>query len=184
MVSASRVALVALRIWELICSVIVVGILGHFLYIVSDAGATNDGRAVYSLVVASISTVFSLVFIAPFMYSFLAFPVDFALFVMWLVAFCLLETVRDSLPSGCMGTPQKLTPAQRTGIHTCSSPWYWNYWGYYWGGYGSSPGTAGSGYRRSTGAAGSGCGAWRTVLAFSFMAMFAFLVSTILVSSM
>lgn len=148
---ASRALLVGLRIWQLICSVIVLGILASFLHRVSNAGATRDGRIIYSIITASISTVFSIVFIAPFLYAFLAFPADFALFVMWLVVFCLLIT--------------------RTGIHTCSASWYYDYWGYYWGGW----------WRRPSFIAGTdGCGQWRTVLAFSFMAMFAFLVSTIL----
>ncbi|KAK3299721.1 uncharacterized protein B0H64DRAFT_104565 [Chaetomium fimeti] len=144
--AASRIALVALRIWQLICSIIVVGILARFLRVLSEAGATRDGRVVYGIIVASISIVFAIVFIAPFLYSFLSFPMDFALFVMWLVLFCLLIT--------------------RTGTKTCSSPWFWNYWGYYWGGWWRNPffidGPGDIAY--------SGCGHWRTVLAFSFMA--------------
>lgn len=91
--AGSKAALVILRIWELICSVIVLAILARFLYLVGDAGASRDGRIIYGVVVASISTFFSLFFILPFMYAFLAFPFDFALFVMWLVLFCLLMTV-------------------------------------------------------------------------------------------
>lgn len=171
---ASRALLVGLRIWQLICSVIVLGILASFLHRVSNAGATRDGRIIYSIITASISTVFSIVFIAPFLYAFLAFPADFALFVMWLVVFCLLITVRI-FAGGLCRTESKLTScAQRTGIHTCSASWYYDYWGYYWGGW----------WRRPSFIAGTdGCGQWRTVLAFSFMAMFAFLVSTILVSA-
>lgn len=71
-----------------------------------------------------------------------------------------------------------LTSPQRTGIHTCSSPWFWNYWGFIWGGWWRRPvivnGPADIAY--------SGCSQWRTVLAFSFMAMFAYLISTFLVS--
>ncbi len=90
----SKIALVGLRIWQLMCSVLVLGILASFLHRISNAGATRDGRVVYGIVTASISTVFSIVFIAPFLYAFLAFPADFILFVMWLVVFCLLVTVR------------------------------------------------------------------------------------------
>ncbi|KAK4154486.1 hypothetical protein C8A00DRAFT_32696 [Chaetomidium leptoderma] len=154
--AASKVLLVVLRIWQLICSLIVLGILARFLHLLSDAGATRDGRIVYGIIAASISTVFAIVFIAPFMYSFLAFPADFALFIMWLVLFCLLIT--------------------RTGVNTCSSPWFYNYWGYYWGGWWNKPfyvdGPADIAY--------SGCNHWRTVLAFSFLALFGFLVSTFL----
>ncbi|SPQ24177.1 d35c8d83-68bb-43fb-bbd6-43592f4e6bf9 [Thermothielavioides terrestris] len=148
----SRGAQVALRIFQLIGSVIVLGILGHFLHELSKGGAARDGRAIYGVVVASISTLFVLVFMAPFMYSFHAFPGDFALFVMWLILFCLLIT--------------------RTGVHTCGSPWFYNYWGYYWGGWWRGP--------FFPVFENSGCGSWRTALAFSFMVMFAFLVTTIL----
>ncbi|KAK4132213.1 hypothetical protein BT67DRAFT_444112 [Trichocladium antarcticum] len=91
--AASKVIHVLLRVWELICSVIVLAILARFLHLLSAAGATRDGRIVYALIAASISTLYSIVFMPPFMYAFLAFPADFALFVMWLVAFCLLISV-------------------------------------------------------------------------------------------
>lgn len=94
---ASKVLLVCLRIWQLVCSVIVLGILGSFLHRVHEAGAWKDGRIVYGVVTASISTFFSIVFIAPFLYAFLACPFDFVMFVMWLVLFCLEMTVCLSL---------------------------------------------------------------------------------------
>lgn len=100
--AASKVIHVLLRVWELVCSVIVLGLLAHFLHLVSEAGATNDGRIIYALIVASISTLFSLVFMPPFLYAYLAFPADFALFVMWLVAFSLLIAV------SCLPLPLKL----------------------------------------------------------------------------
>lgn len=90
----SRGALVALRIFQLICCVIVLGILAYLVHRLNEAGAHKENWLVYGIVLAPISTAFSLVFIAPFMYSFLAFPADFAFFVMWLVLFCLLITVR------------------------------------------------------------------------------------------
>jgi hypothetical protein len=56
----------------------------------------------------------------------------------------------------------------------CSSNWFYNYWGYYWGGFWRNP--------FFNGIARAGCGHWRTSLAFSFMAMVAYLVTAILVS--
>ncbi len=90
----SRGSLVALRIFQLICSVIVLGILAYLVHRVNEAGAHKEHWLVYGIVLAPISTAFSLVFMPPFMYSFLAFPADFAFWVMWLVLFCLLITVR------------------------------------------------------------------------------------------
>ncbi|KAK3901554.1 hypothetical protein C8A05DRAFT_34769 [Staphylotrichum tortipilum] len=150
--TASRVAQLCLRIWQLICSVIVLGILSSFLHRVSQAGATRDGRIVYGIITSSISTAFSIVFIAPFLYSFLAWPADFVLFIMWLVLFCLEMT--------------------RTGVHTCSGGWFSNYWSFYWGRFWRRPVLVTT--------SSSGCSQWRTVLAFSFLAMFAFFITTFL----
>jgi len=110
--STSRVCNVILRVWELVCSAVVLGIVATFINSVIRYGASNDSRLIYTLVVASISTLYSLLFMPPFLYTFLAFPADFILFVMWLVAFCLLVT--------------------RVAAHTCNSLWYSTYWGYYW----------------------------------------------------
>lgn len=95
---ASKALSVCLRIAELIGSVIVLGVVGNFLRIVGDAGASADSRLVYVVVVASLGTFFSIILLPPFTYSFLAFPIDLILSVLWLVAFCLLESVR-CLPS-------------------------------------------------------------------------------------
>jgi hypothetical protein len=95
----SKIALVLLRVWQII-AVIVLGILANFLRLVNEApGAWRDGRIIYGIVTASISIVYSIVFIAPFIYAFLGFPMDFVLFVMWLVLFCLLATVSEK-PGG------------------------------------------------------------------------------------
>ncbi len=91
--AASKILSVCLRLGELACSIIVLGIVGHFLSRLSSASVYADNRLIYTIVVASISTFASLMFMVPFTCSFLAFPFDFILFVLWLVAFCLLEVV-------------------------------------------------------------------------------------------
>ncbi len=93
--TASRVALTCLRIFQLICAVIVLGILGAFWHRVLSGDGPKDGRIIYAIVTASITIAFSIIFIAPFMYSFYAFPGDFILWIMWLVAFCLLDSVSE-----------------------------------------------------------------------------------------
>lgn len=95
---ASKVVCVILRLGEMACSLIVLGIIGRFLAIVSDANIYSDSRLVYTTVVASISTFLSLALLLPFTYSFLAFPMDFVMAVLWLVAFCLLEAVSIIAP--------------------------------------------------------------------------------------
>ncbi|AEO67391.1 uncharacterized protein THITE_151086 [Thermothielavioides terrestris NRRL 8126] len=60
-----------------------------------------------------------------------------------------------------------------SGLHTCRSGWFRTYWGFYWGEWRRvvAPGIT----RRL-----DGCSAWRSVLAFSFIAMFLYLLSSIL----
>ncbi|KAK4210983.1 hypothetical protein QBC37DRAFT_376480 [Rhypophila decipiens] len=154
--STSKVCHVILRVWELICSVVVLGLVAHFVHLISDAGVSNDSRIVYTLIVACISTAFCILFIPPLHYAFLGFPVDFCMFVLWMVAFGLL--------------------ANRTGGDTCGSYWYWSYWGYYWGGWWTNPyNVYGPNDIRWT-----GCSQWRTVLAFSFIVSITYLLSFIL----
>uniref|UniRef100_A0A0D2XTD1 MARVEL domain-containing protein n=1 Tax=Fusarium oxysporum (strain Fo5176) TaxID=660025 RepID=A0A0D2XTD1_FUSOF len=142
--SGHKVASVILRFLELACGAIVLGLLGHFCDLVNEASNISvDGRIIYAMVVAGITIVYSIVFFAPFDILFMAFPFDFILFIMWLVAFCLLET--------------------RTRSHICSAEWYYNYWGYYWGRF-WRVGPVG---RVSIN--GAGCSEWRTVLAFSII---------------
>ncbi|KAK4151698.1 hypothetical protein C8A00DRAFT_45146 [Chaetomidium leptoderma] len=149
--TVSRVLLVILRLGELTCGAVVLGILGRFFHLVDDAGLVDpSGRLVYAAVVAALTILAALIFIAPFAYSFWSFPIDFFLFAAWLAAFCVLETL--------------------TGTNTCESDWYRSYWGFYWGRWyrDASPGVD---------VMRTGCAAWRTVLAFSFIAMILYLLS-------
>jgi len=177
--STSKVCAVILRVWELVCSAVVLGIVARFVDRINDAGVGNDSRLIYTLVLASISTLYSILFMPPFLYNFLAFAADFILFIMWMVAFGLLANVSIH-HRPCRVRMERTNPgrSQRSATNTCNSYWYWNYWGYYWGGWYYNPivvnGPADIAY--------SGCSQWRAVLAFSFMASITFLLSAILVS--
>ncbi|KAI6765220.1 hypothetical protein HG531_012319 [Fusarium graminearum] len=151
---AHKVISVILRLSELASAIIVLGILSRLTYLVGIAGDSVDGRIIYVIVVASLGIMYSIMFCAPFKSLFLGFPFDFVMFVMWLVAYCLLQT--------------------KTGTHTCTARWYYNYWGYYWGRYWTHgpPGTVAVN--------SAGCASWRTVLSFSFIAWFLHLLSGIL----
>lgn len=179
--TASRVVSVVLRLGELTCSVIVLGLLGRFLSIVSDANVYADSRIIYATVVASMGVLFSILFILPFTYSFMAFPLDFVMFVLALVAFCLLEVVSPYNLAcwhdycQCCGT----NSLKLTGTNTCHSSWYWSYWGYYWGGFWRTPTIIVSGPSDINFA---GCGSWKAVLAWTFIMSIAFLISSFLVS--
>lgn len=85
--TASKVASLLFRIGELICAAVVVGILGHYLSVIDDANVNADSRIVYGLSIGAISLFLSLVFMPPLKYSFWSFPIDYALFICWMVAF-------------------------------------------------------------------------------------------------
>ncbi|KAI6783550.1 uncharacterized protein J7T54_005579 [Emericellopsis cladophorae] len=147
-----RVAYFLLRMSELVCAVIVLAILARFTYLVGIARVDVQGRIVYALVIASIATAFSILFCLPINALSMSFPFDFILFVGWLVAFSLLASESRH----------------------CSSGWYNNYWGYYWGRWWRT-GPVGT-----VAVGNTGCGYWRTTLAFSFLASMAHLLSFIL----
>ncbi|CAP61069.1 uncharacterized protein PODANS_3_385 [Podospora anserina S mat+] len=155
--ATSRVLLVLCRLGELVCGAVVLGLLGQAFSLINDAGVLEpEGRLIYTAVVASLTILDSLIFIVLFAYSYWSFLLDFILFVLWIVAFGLLESL--------------------TGIHTCSSFWFNNYWGYYWGRW----------YVRGPPGMDinwTGCNAWRTVLAFSFIASMIYLANGFLVSA-
>ncbi|KAL6399540.1 hypothetical protein AUP68_18088 [Ilyonectria robusta] len=182
--TAHKVVSVILRIGELCCAVIVLGLLSRFCYLISIAQESADGRIVYAMVVGGIGIIYSFFFCPPFKSLFLSFPFDFVLFVMWLVAYCLLQTVWLSLPIFMLflGEDHRLINGkihfeQRTGSHTCSSRWYYDYWGYYWGRFWRVGPVGTVSIDRA------GCAQWRTVLAFSFIAWFLHVTSGILVSN-
>ncbi|OCK82442.1 hypothetical protein K432DRAFT_391279 [Lepidopterella palustris CBS 459.81] len=155
--AASKVTSVILRVMELISAVIVAALLGRFLYLLNLANAGSSSRIIYTEVIAGISIAFSILLSIPAKYSFYAFPIDFALFICWIVAFGLL--------------------ANLTGSNACSSYWYWNTWGFYWGGYWRiSP-------RPVVNASligSAGCAQWRCTLAWSFIGAFFWLISSLL----
>jgi hypothetical protein len=102
--TTSKVVSVILRVGELICAAIVVGILGRYLDLVHDANANPNVRIIYTIAIGGISIFFSLVLMPPLKYSFWAFGLDFALFICWMVAFGLLINVSISIsPLSLMG---------------------------------------------------------------------------------
>ena len=94
--TASKIASICLRVSELVCAAIVAGLEGHYLYLVDRANDSPNGRIVYTEVIAGLSIAFSLILMLPMKYSFYGFPLDFTLFICWIVAFGLMMDV--SLP--------------------------------------------------------------------------------------
>ncbi|KAI5245228.1 hypothetical protein E4T43_03370 [Aureobasidium subglaciale] len=160
----SKIASIVFRANELFSAAIVVGILGHFLNIIDDANGSANGKIVYAMVIASLALLFSIALMVPLWCTFRAFPLDFIMFLCWMVAFALLvNVVTDS--------DQKLT-----GTNACSSDWYYSYWGYNWGRYYRTPVVTSANVINN-----AGCADWRCVLAFSFISSMFWLASSFLV---
>jgi hypothetical protein len=94
----SQIISVVLRATELISASVIAGLVGAYLHYLHDAGAEANGRIVYTVAIAGISIFFSIVFMPPLKYSFYGFPLDFALFICWMVSFGLLDNVRFNPP--------------------------------------------------------------------------------------
>jgi hypothetical protein len=86
----SRITSLLLRASELAFSVIVAGITGWYLHATDHYSAWSRGRYIYT---AGLSILASLVLLIPFTASLMHWPLDLLLFVLWMVAFGLLEDV-------------------------------------------------------------------------------------------
>jgi hypothetical protein len=84
---------IILRIAELVFAAIVAGINGEYLHLVRHTSSWDQGRFIYTEVVASIAIFLSLIWLFPFSSSFIHWPVDFFISVAWFVAFGLLVNV-------------------------------------------------------------------------------------------
>lgn len=155
--AASKTCSVILRSGELISAAIVAGILGHYLHVLSSANAHASSRIVYAVVIAGISIIASLALFPPLKYSFYCFVLDFVLCICWIVAFALLCNLTVS--------------------GGCHSYWYWNSWGYYWGGYWRT--VPHSSITQSV-IGTAACSDWRASLAFSFIGFWCWFISGIL----
>jgi len=91
--AASKTCSLILRFCELSSAVVVAGIVGRYLYLLTDANAHAGSRIVYTEVIAGISILFSILLFPPLKYSFYCFFIDFILFICWIVAFGLLCSV-------------------------------------------------------------------------------------------
>ncbi|KAF2437580.1 hypothetical protein P171DRAFT_373211 [Karstenula rhodostoma CBS 690.94] len=153
--TGSKVISVILRLGAFCSSVIVVACLSRFFYLLNLANAHANGRLIYAEVISILGVICSLLLIVPMKYSFYAFPLDVVFFICSIVAFALLANVNSS----------------------CSSAWYYGYWGFYWGRFWTVPNVTVA----TIGTAG--CRTWRAILAFLFIGAMFWMLSAILVSS-
>jgi len=88
----SDICSLLLRLGELAFSAVVAGLTGQYLHANKDASSWSKGRFIYTEVVAAIGILFSLLFLLPFAGSFIHWPMDLLLFVLYMVAFGLLAS--------------------------------------------------------------------------------------------
>ncbi|UNI20637.1 hypothetical protein JDV02_006709 [Purpureocillium takamizusanense] len=92
-----RVVSLLLRAAELAFAAIVAGVTGEYLH-KSGASSWDLGRFIYTEVVAALSIFFALIWLVPFSSTFIHWPVDLLLSVLWWVSFGLLV---DLIGSSC-----------------------------------------------------------------------------------
>ena len=79
-----------LRLAELAFAAIVLGITSHYLHVTKGVSAWNQGRFIYTDVVAGLSVVLAIIWLFPFSGSFIHWPADLFISIMWFVSFGLL----------------------------------------------------------------------------------------------
>jgi hypothetical protein len=102
---------IVLRLAELAFAAIVAGLTGVYLDASKGASSWSLGRHIYTVVVAGLSIIFAIIWLFPFSGSFIHWPTDFVISVMWFVAFGLLV---DWLDGACgYASPHPLSPASK-----------------------------------------------------------------------
>lgn len=86
----TRLVALILRVAELVFAAIVAGLTGEYLHKTSGVSAWDNGRFIYSVVVAGLSILLALIWLIPFTSSFFHYPADFFISIMWWVVFGLL----------------------------------------------------------------------------------------------
>ncbi|KAK2593983.1 hypothetical protein QQS21_008293 [Conoideocrella luteorostrata] len=90
-----RLVSMILRAAELAFAAIVAGVTGDYIH-KSDASAWDLGRYIYTVVVAGIAIFLALIWLFPFSGSFIHWPVDIFVSILWWAAFGLLANLLGS----------------------------------------------------------------------------------------
>ncbi|OLN86387.1 hypothetical protein CCHL11_06374 [Colletotrichum chlorophyti] len=92
-----RIVKFILRLAQLAFAAIVAGITGAYLH-ASSGSSWDNGRFIYTIVVASLSLLFALIWLFPFSSSFIHWPVDIFISILWFISFGLLVNL---IGDGC-----------------------------------------------------------------------------------
>ncbi|KAI9852642.1 MAG: hypothetical protein M1824_001839 [Vezdaea acicularis] len=100
MPAMARIAYLSLRVGELAFAATVAGLIGQYLHQVDEANGHPGKRFVYTEVIAGLSILLALIWLLPFTAGFIHYPVDFVMFILWIVAFGLLVNFIGPLHCG------------------------------------------------------------------------------------
>ena len=76
-----------LRLFQLAASAIVTGLLSRFFSLLHSGRGSRSSRLIYTEVIAVLGIVVSLVLMPPLRYSFMMWPLDLIMFILFIVAF-------------------------------------------------------------------------------------------------
>ena len=95
MARASKVVYLLFRLLEITFAATIIGILGNYLRLANEYHTTSSGILIYTQVIAILSLIIAIPLIWPWSIAKYTFPLDFALFIMWMVAFGLVIHVSN-----------------------------------------------------------------------------------------
>jgi len=117
MAKLARTIALILRVLELASAAIVAGLIGHELRRADKASARPAKRFIYTEVVAGLALLLSLLLLLPMTWAFSLWPLDFVMFILWIVAFGLLV---DWLPTrSCNSSGWNFNPFDDSGANHC-----------------------------------------------------------------
>lgn len=92
----ARLVSIGLRTAELVFACIVAGVTGDYIH-QSHASSVSLWRFIYTVTVSAISILLALLWLIPFSSTFVHWPIDFFISVLWWISFGILVNVRSSL---------------------------------------------------------------------------------------
>jgi len=91
---------IILRVGELAFAAVVAGLTGEYLHSIDNVSASDKKRFIYTEVVAGLGMFLALLWLIPFTSTFIHWPVDLLLFVLFMIAFGLLVQFIGPLDCG------------------------------------------------------------------------------------
>ncbi|KAF2671562.1 integral membrane protein [Microthyrium microscopicum] len=83
----SRLLSFVFRGLEFVCAIIILGLGGHFIWRMNRDGPGPRGRLIYTEVVATFAALLSLIWLVPFTWTFLHYPMDIILSLAFFASF-------------------------------------------------------------------------------------------------